>query len=175
MDTSKPSHALGITRYQLYCTLAASLGSFNFGWVMSATNLPGDIISKCTSIVESHSDKLINGLPVCLPIGDTLWGLVVGSFALGALIGAIACTRFSNMYGRRTVLLYSNVISIIGALLGAFALNPAMLAASRVLAGIGTGAANGTFTTYVVEITTPRARSSLGSMTQMAIILGILA
>ncbi|KAJ2777386.1 Bifunctional purine biosynthesis protein PurH [Coemansia interrupta] len=163
------SHTLGITRYQLFCVLAASLGSVNFGWNMGVTNLPGDYISKC---LDGHR-HLIGFLPSCIPASDVIWGIAVGSFALGSLIGAIACTRYSNAYGRKTVLMYSNVFSIASAFIFAFAVNIAMVIVGRLLVGIAVGAANGTFTTYVVEITTPKARSSLGSMTQLGIIIGM--
>ncbi|KAJ1897199.1 Bifunctional purine biosynthesis protein PurH [Kickxella alabastrina] len=137
---------------------------------MGATNLPGDIISKC----KAGPSHLINHLPSCIPVSDIVWGLAVGSFALGALVGALSCTRYSNIYGRKTVLLYSNALSIASALLFMFSVNIAMLVIARVLIGIAAGMANVTFTIYIVEITTTKARSSLGSMTQMAVMFGIM-
>ncbi|PIA17680.1 general substrate transporter [Coemansia reversa NRRL 1564] len=163
-----PSHTLGITKYQLFCVLAASISSLNFGWNISATNLPGDIIIKCLANPKHN----IAGLPSCLPANDITWGLVVGGFPIGALIGALSCTRFADKYGRKSVLMYSNLISIASAVLYGTAINIPMLAIARIVAGIAQGCANGTFTNYVVEITTPRARNSLGSMTQMSISIG---
>ncbi|KAJ2740492.1 Bifunctional purine biosynthesis protein PurH [Coemansia sp. BCRC 34301] len=49
-----------------------------------------------------------------------------------------------------------------------------MLVVARLLSGIALGSSLGTFTMYVVEITTPKARNSLGGMAQMAIIFGIM-
>ncbi|KAJ1863323.1 Bifunctional purine biosynthesis protein PurH, partial [Coemansia sp. RSA 486] len=163
------SQTLGVTKYQLYCVLAASVASINFGWCMGVANLPGEYISKCLA----GPRHLINGLPSCIPATDFVWGFAVGSFALGALLGAIACTRYSNKYGRKTVLLYFNAFSIVSAIIMGLAVNIAMMIVGRVLVGIAVGAANGTFATYVSEITTPKARNSLGVMTQLAIILGM--
>ncbi|KAJ1665287.1 Bifunctional purine biosynthesis protein PurH [Coemansia sp. RSA 1813] len=164
------SQDLGITRYQLFCVLAASVSSLNFGWNLAVTNIPGNIITKCLA----GPQRTISGLPSCIPTTDFVWGIAVGAYALGALCGALSCTRFSNKYGRRSVLLYSNVIGLAATLVFALSINVAMVTAGRVLAGIAQGAANGTFTTYVVEITTPRARNSLASMTQMAVSTGMV-
>ncbi|KAJ2891986.1 Bifunctional purine biosynthesis protein PurH [Coemansia aciculifera] len=49
-----------------------------------------------------------------------------------------------------------------------------MLIVARLLSGLGLGSSLGTFTMYIVEITTPKARNSLGGMAQMAIIFGIM-
>ncbi|KAJ2015872.1 Bifunctional purine biosynthesis protein PurH [Coemansia sp. RSA 922] len=164
------SQAVGITKYQLFCVLAASVGSVNWGWTFGATNIPGDVISKCAA-GPSH---LIGFLPSCIPASENVWGLVVGCFALGCLIGALTSTYFANRYGRKTVLVYSNIPAIIAAIMYGLSVNMAMLIIARLLSGIALGSSLGTFTMYVVEITTPKARNSLGGMAQMAIIFGIM-
>ncbi|KAJ2305348.1 Bifunctional purine biosynthesis protein PurH, partial [Coemansia sp. RSA 2706] len=167
---SVPSHTLGITKYQLFCVLVASLNSLNFGWNFGVINLPGDVITKCVA-GPKHT---ILGLPSCLPASDIVWGLAVGAFALGALVGAISCTRYSNKYGRRAVLIYSNLIAVLAAILFGVSVNISMFVVARFLVGVAQGCANGTFTNYVVEITTPRARNTLGSMIQTSISLGMM-
>ncbi|KAJ2727831.1 Bifunctional purine biosynthesis protein PurH [Coemansia sp. D1744] len=164
------SHTLGVTKYQLLCVLIASISSLNFGWNFGVINLPGDVITKCIA-GPKHT---ILGLPSCLPASNIVWGLVVGAFALGALVGAISCTRYANMYGRKAVLMYSNILAIVAAILFGVAVNIPMLAIARFLAGVAQGCANGTFTNYVVEITTPRARNTLGSMIQASISTGTM-
>ncbi|KAJ2830642.1 Bifunctional purine biosynthesis protein PurH [Coemansia erecta] len=167
---SVPSHTLGITKYQLFCVLVASISSLNFGWNFGVINLPGNVITKCIA-GPKHA---ILGLPSCLPASNIVWGLVVGAFALGALVGAISCTRYANLYGRKAVLTYSNIIAIVAAILFGVAVNIPMLVIARFLAGVAQGCANGTFTNYVVEITTPRARNTLGSMIQASISTGTM-
>ncbi|KAJ2668337.1 Bifunctional purine biosynthesis protein PurH [Coemansia sp. RSA 1085] len=165
-----PSYSLGITRYQLFCVLVASIGSFNFGWNFGVINLPGDVITKCFA-GPKHS---ILGLPSCLPASDTIWSLSVGMFPLGALVGAILCTRFANAYGRKAVLVYSNLIAILAAVLFGVAINIPMFIVARFLSGVAQGCANGTFSTYVAETTTPKARDILGSTIQMSISAGTM-
>ncbi|KAJ2158172.1 Bifunctional purine biosynthesis protein PurH [Coemansia sp. RSA 552] len=165
-----PSHTLGVTRYQLFCVLVASTSSLNFGWNFGVINLPGNIISKCVA----GPQRKIGGLPSCLPSTDVMWGLAVGAFALGALVGAVSCTRYANQYGRRAVLMYSNIIAIVAAIMLGTAANIGMFIAARFIVGVAQGCANGTFTNYVVEITTPRARSSLGSTIQLSISTGTM-
>ncbi|KAJ2302497.1 Bifunctional purine biosynthesis protein PurH [Coemansia sp. RSA 2706] len=165
-----PSYKLGVTNYQLFCVLSASLSSLNYGWNYGTVNLPGDVITKCVA-GASHS---IGGLPSCLPASDIVWGLGIGMLPLGALVGAISCTHFANAYGRKAVLMYSNVLTIIGALLFGVSVNIWMLVFARFLVGVAQGCANGTFTNYVAEITTPRARNTLGSVIQMSICAGTM-
>ncbi|KAJ2393553.1 Bifunctional purine biosynthesis protein PurH, partial [Coemansia sp. RSA 2559] len=169
-DIKTRSIHLGITKYQLFCVMAASIPSINFGWNFVVTNLPGDIITKCL-VGPEHN---INGLPSCIPATDFVWGVAVGSYAIGALIGALACTSFSNKYGRKFVLLHSNFIGLASALLLALSINIPMFVCGRVVAGISQGAANGTFATYVVEITTPRARGALACVIQLAVSIGVM-
>ncbi|KAI8326121.1 general substrate transporter [Martensiomyces pterosporus] len=164
------SQSLGITSNQLFCALVGALGSVNFGWNIGVTNVPGDVITKCVTGPRHFDERL----PSCIPMNDTTWGIVVGCLALGSMIGALSSTPFSNRYGRRAVLIWSNTFAIAGALIFSLATDLAMLIVGRVLIGIAVGAANGTFTTYVVEISTPKARNTLGAMTQMAIAFGIM-
>ncbi|KAJ1989430.1 Bifunctional purine biosynthesis protein PurH [Coemansia sp. RSA 1358] len=168
-DSKKNSLALGITKFQLFCVLAGSISTLNSGWNFVVTNIPGDIIIKCLAGPEHD----IDGLPSCIPTTDFIWGIGVGSYALGALAGTLACTWFSNNFGRKFVLMYSNVIGLASAILLALPVNIAMFVVARVIAGIAQGAANGTFSSYTVEITTPRARSSLACMTQAAMSIGV--
>ncbi|KAJ2827106.1 Bifunctional purine biosynthesis protein PurH, partial [Coemansia furcata] len=164
------SQAIGITKYQLFCVLASSVGSVNWGWTFGATNIPGDVISKCAA-GPSH---FIGFLPSCIPASDNLWGFAVGCFALGCLVGALTSTHFANRYGRKTVLVYANIPAIVAAILYGLAVNMTMLVVGRLLSGIALGLSLGTFTMYTAEITTPKARNSLGGMAQMAIIFGIM-
>ncbi|KAJ2144666.1 Bifunctional purine biosynthesis protein PurH, partial [Coemansia sp. RSA 637] len=116
----------------------------------------------------------ILGLPSCLPTSDATWGLVISAFPIGALAGAISCTHFANAYGRKAVLLYSNVLSILGGLLFGVSVNAPMLLIARFLVGVAQGCANGTFTNYVAEISTPRARNTLGSVIQFSTCIGTM-
>ncbi|KAJ1661496.1 Bifunctional purine biosynthesis protein PurH, partial [Coemansia sp. RSA 1646] len=161
---------LGITKYQLFCVLAASITIVNFGWNLVVINQPGDIITMCLA-GPKHS---IDGLPSCIPATDLAWGVAVGSYSIGNLIGAIACTWFSNKYGRRFVLLHSNTIGLISAPLLGLSVNIPMFVCARVVSGIAQGAANGTFSTYVVEITTPHARNSLACVLELAVNVGMV-
>ncbi|KAJ2549437.1 Bifunctional purine biosynthesis protein PurH [Coemansia sp. RSA 1933] len=167
----KPSGSihLGITGYQFFCVMAASISILNFGWNLVVINQPEDIIIRC---VDGPKHNIL-GLPSCLPTSDVVWGLAVGSYAIGNLIGAFACTWFSNKYGRRFVLIHSNTLALASALLLALSVDIPMFIIARVVSGIAQGAANGTFSTYVVEITTPKARNSLGCVLELAVNVGM--
>ncbi|KAI8319290.1 hypothetical protein GQ54DRAFT_313697, partial [Martensiomyces pterosporus] len=91
------SRTLGVTKYQCFCAMMAALGSVNFGWNIGVINVPGDVISNCVT-----GEKHFNGpFPSCIPTDSTVWGIAVGCFALGALIGTIAGNPISDKYGRK--------------------------------------------------------------------------
>ncbi|KAI8326134.1 general substrate transporter, partial [Martensiomyces pterosporus] len=164
------SRRIGITQFQLFCCLVGALGSANFGWNIGVINIPGGVISQCTT-----GPKHFNGpFPSCIPTSDTVWGVAVGCYALGALAGALTGIPLSNTHGRKPVLIWASMFSVAGALFLSLSVNLAMFIIGRVLVGIAAGASNGTLAVYVSEITTPKARNILGGVLQMACAIGIM-
>ncbi|ORX66078.1 general substrate transporter [Linderina pennispora] len=152
------SRTLGVTRYQCFCAMMAALGSVNFGWNIGVINIPGDVIANCVT-GEKHYD---GPFPSCIPTGGTVWGVAVGCFALGALVGTVAGNPISDKYGRKFSLLLSLTTTLAQFIIG------------RIFVGFAAGFCNGALSVYVGEITTPRARNILGGTLQLATNVGIL-
>ncbi|ORX67035.1 general substrate transporter [Linderina pennispora] len=148
----------------------AALGSVNFGFNIGVINVPGDVISGCV-IGPQH---YIGPFPSCIPTADALWGVAVGCFALGALIGSIASNPIADKYGRKFALTWGPLFSTIGALLLSLSTTLTQFIFGRIFVGIAAGICNTAVSVYISEITTPSARTILGNSIQLATNLGIL-
>ncbi|KAJ1915799.1 Bifunctional purine biosynthesis protein PurH [Coemansia sp. S142-1] len=153
----------------LSSSFAAALSALNFGWCLGEPNIPEDIIKECVEGPETY----INGLPTCLPMSSTMWGLVVGLVALGALVGSLSAGRAADRFGRKNVLLANNVFYVTGALLLGTSTTVAQLAVGRFVSGIGCGVSSTVVATYNSECAPVKARGLLGTMLQLAVELGI--
>jgi MFS transporter, SP family, sugar:H+ symporter len=100
-------------------------------------------------------------------------GLSVSSALLGAAAGALLAGRLADRYGRvRTMLLTAGLFVASAAGSGA-ALTPWDFSAWRVLGGVAIGGASVIAPAYIAEIAPAHLRGRLGSLQQLAIVIGI--
>ncbi|KAJ1914478.1 Bifunctional purine biosynthesis protein PurH [Mycoemilia scoparia] len=171
MPEGNDSRLLGVTKYQFFCSFLAALGTLNFGWNIGSVNIPGGVIQNCDA-----GPRRYNGhFPSCLPTNQYAWGVVVGSFALGAMGGAIAASKFSNHFGRKPTLFWGSLFSVAGAVFLSTTTSRGQFILGRVCTGIQAGSATASVAAYIGEITTPKARTTMGTMLQLSINVGIFA
>ncbi|KAI9501870.1 general substrate transporter [Coemansia spiralis] len=164
------SRTLGVTPFQAYCAGLAAIGSFNFGWNIGSVNIPGDVLQNCVT-----GRKYFGVFPSCIFVGsNTVWGIVVGSYALGALGGAIVSNPVIDRMGYKFTLSWFALLNVVGALLLSLTTKLPQFIIGRVVVGVAAGAANNALSTYVSDITTPRSRTVMGGMVQLACNLGIM-
>ncbi|KAJ2554286.1 Bifunctional purine biosynthesis protein PurH [Coemansia sp. RSA 1878] len=164
------SRTVGITKYQAFCTILAAIGSFNFGWNIGSVNIPGDVLQNCVT-----GRKYYGPFPSCIDISSgTIWGVIVGCYALGALFGAVISNYFIDKRGYKFVLTWFALCNVAGALLLSLTTSVAQFIIGRIVVGIAAGAANNALSTYVSDMTTPRGRNVLGGGVQFACNLGIM-
>lgn len=72
-------------------------------------------------------------------IHSTIQGLVVATFVLGALVGALLSAWSGDRFGRRNIIFFAGICSLIGILLEASAFGLAQFIVGRVLVGFGIG------------------------------------
>jgi sugar porter (SP) family MFS transporter len=101
--------------------------------------------------------------------------LVVGMVLVGAATAALGGGRLSDRLGRRTTLILTSVIFVLGALLCASAGSFQILLVGRTIVGLGIGLASTTVPVYISEVSPPKARGWQVSLFQLAITIGILA
>ncbi|KAJ1891714.1 Bifunctional purine biosynthesis protein PurH [Kickxella alabastrina] len=160
---------IGLNTGVILSSVAAALSSLNFGWCLGEPNIPEDVIRNCIK----GPQNLINGLPTCLPMGHTMWGLFVGLVALGALVGSLVAGRAADQFGRKYILLVNNVFFITGALLLGTSTTFAQLAVGRFVSGIGCGVASTVVATYNSECAPVKVRGLIGTFLQFSVEVGI--
>jgi sugar porter (SP) family MFS transporter len=101
-------------------------------------------------------------------------GMVVGAVPIGAVAGAWFASRGADKYGRRSLILVSAAIFIVGAIGSAVAPDSFILIVSRVVIGVGIGVASAVTPVYISEVAPSEMRGSLVTFFQLAVTVGIL-
>ena len=138
-------------------TLAAvaALGGFLFGFDTAVINGTVDAVKEQFGI------------------GSGLLGFVVSSALLGCVVGAYAAGRLSDRFGRVRIMEIAAVMFFLSSVGSAFSFGPVDLIIWRVIGGLGVGAASVIAPAYIAEVAPASIRGRLGSLQQLAIVLGI--
>jgi MFS transporter, SP family, sugar:H+ symporter len=134
---------------------SAALGGFLFGYDSS-------VINGAVSAIGDHYG-----------VGATGLGFTVSSALLGAAAGAIIAGRAADRFGRLAAMRLAAVLFLISALGTGLVDSLAWLIVFRVIGGVGVGMASVVAPAYIAEIAPARQRGRLGSVQQLAIVLGI--
>ncbi|WP_396454283.1 sugar porter family MFS transporter [Actinomadura sp.] len=153
-ERDRPSHA---TATAVLLAAAAALGGFLFGYDSS-------VINGAVDAIKGRFD--LSGFVV---------GLVVSSALLGCAAGAWFAGPIGDRIGRVRVMLIAGVLFVVSSMGSALAFSAADLTAWRLVGGLAIGAASVIAPAYIAEIAPAAVRGRLGSLQQMAIVLGIFA
>ena len=138
-------------------SIVVALAGFIFGFdtvVISGANQP---------IKELwHTSPLFHGFFI---MSMALWGTV-----LGAIFGGIP----TEIFGRKTVLLWVGILFAVSAIGSALATGPYLFSFFRFAGGVGIGVSSVVAPIYISEISTPVTRGRLGALYQFNIVFGIL-
>ncbi|KAI9485199.1 MAG: major facilitator superfamily domain-containing protein, partial [Benjaminiella poitrasii] len=157
--------------YMVYSVVVACLGSFSNGWVIGSANVPGEVTHACENGLAHVSSS---AFPDCLPMATGLWGFAVSAFCVGGLVGGFFGGNIQTKFGRKKTIIFNNLGWILGGLLQGVAVNPAMFIVGRILCGLSCGLGSLATPTYVGEISTIKARGTMGTCNQFFIVIGIL-
>lgn len=135
--------------------VVAALGGFMFGFDTAVIN------GAVTAVREDFS------------MSSGVTGFVVASALLGAALGAWGAGRLADRYGRIRVMVGAALLFIVSALGSGLATGPVSLTVWRVVGGLGVGAASVIAPAYIAEISPASIRGRLGSLQQLAIVVGI--
>jgi SP family xylose:H+ symportor-like MFS transporter len=141
----------------LTSAIVAALGSFLFGF---------------DTAVISGTTKTLQQL---YSLSDSLKGFTVASALIGTLFGALLVGRPSDWWGRRPVLSALAVLYLVSALGCAWAWNWYALLLFRWIGGVAVGGASVVSPVYITEIAPARRRGLLVAVSQLNIVVGILA
>ncbi|KZT64819.1 general substrate transporter [Daedalea quercina L-15889] len=126
-------------------------------------------ISSMSAVLNSPAYNEYFGYPP-----STTQGGIVASMPAGSFAGALAVTCLADRIGRKSSIILSGCIWLIGCILQSASQNVAMLVAGRLIAGLAVGIASSAVPIYQSEITPPAIRGRLVSMQQWSINWGIL-
>lgn len=164
-------HAPVRPRWALYANVLVSLlQPLQYGWSTTQLNL-----TTFNNEDECDARPVAPGTCLMFP-GHTKvqWTIAVSAWILGGMIGALVIGRFSNIFGRKRIMMLNCLFMIVGATVQASASSIWMFIVGRVISGIASGGATAVIPGFISEISPPTLRNSLGVGFQIAITLGNL-
>src|SRR5690606_19920661 len=138
-------------------SIAAALGGFLFGFD--------------TAVINGAVDALAGAFD----LGPGLQGFAVSSALLGCAVGAWFAGSLANKWGRIPVMVIAAIMFLASSIGSGLAFGVIDLIVWRVIGGLGVGAASVIAPACIAEVSPARIRGSLGSLQQLAIVLGIFA
>lgn len=155
-DTPDPAVPDGVPVSRVVLTSGvAALGGFLFGFDSS-------VINGATAAIREEFD-----------LGSFVQGFVVAIALLGAAIGAWYAGRIADRYGRIRVMVITAGIFVLSSVGSMLAFSWVDLAVWRLIGGAAIGSASVIAPAYIAEIAPAGLRGRLGSLQQLAIVLGI--
>lgn len=141
----------------LLISAAAALGGFLFGFD--------------TAVINGAVDAIRNEFG----LSAALTGFAVSCALLGSALGAWYAGPLADRFGRVRTMKIAALLLAVSALGSGLVFGVWDLIAWRVVGGIGVGVASVIAPTYIAEVSPAHVRGRLGSMQQLAIVLGIFA
>lgn len=102
------------------------------------------------------------------------WSLAVAAFAVGGPFGAVVGGKMADQRGRRGALLLDTWTFLAGGILQTFALDMFTIIIARFIIGFASGYSSVLVPIYLGELAPPTLRGMLGTLTQFALVSGIL-
>ncbi|MCV7225195.1 sugar porter family MFS transporter [Mycolicibacterium komossense] len=128
-------------------------------------------------LLFGYDSAVINGavdsIQADFNIGNAELGFAVASALLGAAVGAMSAGRIADKIGRIAVMKIAAAFFLVSAIGTALSPNVELIVLFRIVGGIGVGVASVIAPAYIAETSPPSIRGRLGSLQQLAIVLGI--
>jgi len=141
--------------YVVWLSSVAAIGGFLFGFDSGVIN------------------GAVNALSGAFGTQAAATGFAVASVLLGCAVGAFGAGTLANWIGRRPTMLLNAVFFLISAFISGGAGSAGVFIASRLLGGMGIGAASVLAPMYISEVAPAHMRGKLASLQQMAIVTGL--
>jgi sugar porter (SP) family MFS transporter len=140
-------------------------------WITAAAALGGFLFGYDTAVINGAVDAMRGAFG----LSAAATGFAVSCALIGSAIGAWYAGPLADRYGRVPTMRVAAVLLAISALGAGLAFGVWDLILWRVVGGIGVGVASVIAPTYIAEVSPAHVRGRLGSLQQLAIVLGIFA
>jgi MFS transporter, SP family, arabinose:H+ symporter len=140
----------------LKATLTGALGGLLFGFD--------------TVVIAGIIDSIVRAYQ----LSDYQKGVTVAAAPIGTVIGCFVAGTIGQRMGSRTALRYAATVYLLSAVCSALAVGWPMLLLTRVIGGVGIGAASVLGPVYITELAPARWRGRLVGTFQFNVVLGIL-
>ncbi|MBS2965427.1 sugar porter family MFS transporter [Actinocrinis puniceicyclus] len=141
--------------YVVFIAAAAAMGGFLFGYDSAVIN------------------GAVTGIRKHFRVGANETGFAVAAALIGSAIGAWIAGQLADRIGRVRVMLLAALLFTASGIGAGLPFDIWDLAFWRVVGGLGIGIASVVAPAYIAEVAPARYRGRLGSLQQMAIVLGI--
>jgi sugar porter (SP) family MFS transporter len=157
IDTTGDGLGQRATARVVLISAAAALGGFLFGFDTAVINGAVDAVRGGFALDAAHI------------------GFAVSCALLGSAVGAWYAGMLANRFGRVRTMQVAAALLVASALGSGLVTGVWDLVLWRLVGGIGVGVASVIAPTYIAEVSPAHIRGRLGSMQQLAIVLGIFA
>ncbi len=155
--SAHPSPETARTSAVAWVVLVAAFGGFLFGFDTAVIN------------------GAVGPIQDVFGLSEFMIGFAVSSALLGCILGAWGGGSLADRMGRVRAMVLAAALFFVSAIGSGLAFGAVDLIAWRVVGGIGVGMASVIAPAYIAEISPSRLRGRLGSLWQMAIVVGIFA
>ena len=143
-----------VTTPLIFAVLVAAMSQFLVGYNTGVMNAPESVVFVGHTTAE--------------------WSFAVAAFAIGGPFGANLAASLADTRGRRGALLINTWLFLLGGLVQSFALNMYYIIGARFIIGFASGISSVLVPIYLGELAPPTLRGTLGTLTQFALVVGIL-
>lgn len=143
-----------ITAPLIFTVVIVSLSMFSVGYNISVMNAPEKVVFPEHSI--------------------TSWAVAVAAFAVGGPFGSGTGGKLADKRGRRGAMLIGIWIFLFGGLVQTVAHDMLTIILARFIIGFASGYTTVLVPIYLGEVAPPSLRGTLGTLTQFALVIGIL-
>ncbi|HIW98840.1 MAG TPA: sugar porter family MFS transporter [Candidatus Nesterenkonia stercoripullorum] len=140
-------------------------------WVVLVAAFGGFLFGFDTAVINGA----VGPIQDLFGLSEFMIGFTVSSALLGCILGAWGGGSLADRMGRVRAMVFAAALFFISAIGSGLAFGAVDLIAWRVVGGIGVGMASVIAPAYIAEVSPSRLRGRLGSLWQMAIVVGIFS
>lgn len=170
MSDTTPASAQGDLPFTLGIVTVAALGGFLFGFDTAVIN---GAVPVLRDMFMDPATNFAGGLEISERSRDIWVGQSVALALIGAAIGAFAAGPITNAIGRKKSMVIAAILFLISAIGSGLPFTIFDFTFWRLLGGMAFGAASVIAPAYIAEVAPAHMRGRLGSLQQLAIVIGI--